>query len=39
MNGTQKWLDNVITEEKVMATYKEIQEYIRKEKGYVAQTC
>ena len=22
-----------------MATYKEIQEYIKKEKGYIAQTC
>lgn len=22
-----------------MATYKEIQEYIRNEKGYMAQTC
>lgn len=26
-------------EESVMATYKEIQEYIKEEKGYMAQTC
>ena len=30
---------NNLTEEFIMATYKEIQEYIRNEKGYVAQTC
>lgn len=30
---------NNLTGGLIMATYKEIQEYIRNEKGYVAQTC